>query len=149
MIGDAWRKRNPRGRLYQLLLGGVLPVPLLFALLYVEDTRTALFANFLLNIATTLWIGSGASTIQDLVLPRMRATASAYYILVITLIGLALGPYFVGQLSDVTGDLRTAMLLGMLGYGLAVVCMLVACRYLIRDELTLRDRARAAGEVIE
>lgn len=148
VLADAWRKRTPRGRLYQLFLGGVLPVPLLFGVLYLEDTRAALFANFLLNVCSTLWVGAGASTIQDLVLPRMRATASAFYILVTTLAGLALGPYFVGQLSDATGDLRKAMLLGLLGYAVGAILFAIACRYLARDEETLLSRARAAGEVV-
>ncbi len=33
-------------------------------------------------------------------MPRMRGTASAFYILMITFIGLALGPYSIGKLSD-------------------------------------------------
>ena len=60
-----------------------------------------------------MWIGPGASTVQDLVLPRMRATASAAYLLVVTFIGLALGPYTIGRLSVALGDLRTAILLAL------------------------------------
>ena len=41
-----------------------------------------------------------SSTAADLVLPRMRAVAGAYYILINTMLGLALGPYVMGQLSD-------------------------------------------------
>ena len=37
--------------------------------------------------------------LQDLVLPRMRATAGATYILGTTMVGLALGPYFAGKMS--------------------------------------------------
>ena len=33
-------------------------------------------------------------------MPRMRATASAYYVLMNTFLGLALGPYLMGQISD-------------------------------------------------
>ena len=62
-----------------------------------------------------MWIGAGASTVQDLVLPRMRAVASAFYLLVLTFVGLALGPYTVGQLSDLpSGDLALAMRIALL-----------------------------------
>ena len=47
--------------------------------------------------------------------PRaLRATASAAYLLVVTFIGLALGPYTIGRLSVALGDLRLAMLLALL-----------------------------------
>ena len=63
---------------------------------------------------SSLWIGPGASTVQDLVLPRMRGSASAAYLLVVTFIGLALGPYTVGRLSVALGDLRTALLCALI-----------------------------------
>jgi len=99
------------------------------------------------QIKADLWIGIGASTVQDLVLPRMRATASAAYLLSITFVGLALGPYTVGTLSDALG-LRTAMLLALLAGGVAAVLLVLAARHLPGDEASLRDRARAAGEVL-
>ena len=42
------------------------------------------------------------ATLQDLVLPRMRATAGATYVLGTTMVGLALGPVF--RREDVGGD---------------------------------------------
>jgi MFS family permease len=93
-----------------------------------------------------MWIGVGAATVQDLVLPRMRATASAFYLLVITFVGLALGPYSIGLVSDRLGDLRLAMLAALAANGVALVLVLLSARTLERDEATRRARARAAGE---
>jgi len=60
-------------------------------------------------------IGPGAAMVQDLVPARLRGTASAAYLVVITFIGLALGPYTIGRLSVALGnDLRQAMLWGLL-----------------------------------
>jgi MFS family permease len=95
-----------------------------------------------------MWIGAGASTVQDLVLPRMRATASAFYILVLTFVGFALGPYTIGALSDTLGDLPAAMRLALLSNGVSIVFILLGLRHLQRDERSLLDRARAAGEQI-
>ena len=79
-------------------------------------------------------------------LPRMRGTASAAYLLVVTFIGLALGPYTVGRLSVALGDLRAAVLCA-LGAGIAGAGLLVlASRHIARDEATRLERAEAAGE---
>jgi hypothetical protein len=95
-----------------------------------------------------MWIGPGASTIQDLVLPRMRAVASASYLLAVTFIGLALGPYSVGRMSVAFGDLRTAMIAAMAANLLAIVFLVLAMRSLPQAEATRIERARDAGEVI-
>jgi MFS family permease len=144
VLADAWRRRTPNGRLYLVILGAVLPVPILPWLLLTESTTTALLLNVPLSMAGSMWIGSGASTVQELVLPRMRATASAAYLLVITFIGLALGPYTIGQLSDAIG-LRGALLAGLGANALALVCLVPAVRNLVRDERTLLERAQKAA----
>jgi MFS family permease len=144
VLADAWRRRTPRGRLYLAFLGGALPIPVLPWMLATESTPTALALNVPLAMAGSIWIGSGASTVQELVLPRMRATASAAYLLVITFIGLALGPYTIGQLSDAMG-LRSALLVGLVANAGAILCLLPATRQLERDERTLLERARRAA----
>ena len=94
------------------------------------------------------------STASDLVMPRMRAVASAYYILVNTMIGLAMGPYFIGQLSDVYAadgmnsaeSLQLAMTSAMGIFVITFVLLTLAWRYLPKDEATRLDRAKAFGE---
>ena len=105
----------------------------------------AYVVNFFLSIFAGMWIGPGASTMQDLVLPRMRAVASAAYLLSVTFIGLALGPYVVGRLSDALGDLRWAMILGLLANGVAVIFLVAAMRSLPEAERTRVERAQAAS----
>jgi MFS family permease len=144
VLGDALRQRSPRGRLYVGLLGALLPLPLVPWMLTTESTLLALVLNFPVSVVSAMWVGVGAATVQNLVLPHMRATASAAYLLVITFIGLALGPYTIGKLSDLLG-LRAAMLWGLAANGLAVACLLVAAHHLPRDERALVDRA-AGGD---
>jgi hypothetical protein len=90
--------------------------------------------NFPTLVVVRLWIGPGASTVQDLVLPRMRGTASAAYLLIVTFIGLALGPYAVGRLSIALGGLRPALLYALGADALAVVLLASAARHLAHDE---------------
>jgi MFS family permease len=93
-----------------------------------------------------MWLGPGISTIQDLVLPRMRASASAFFLLLVTFIGLALGPYVIGRLSEAFGSLRPAMLCALIAQAIALGLSLHAARRFPGDEASRLDRARAAGE---
>ena len=88
-------------------------------------------------------------------MPRMRATASAFYILMAT-IGLALGPYMVGEVSDVLtvggmipGEaLRSSLMLSILSLVIPLVLLLLLLKRLGPAEANRIERARAAGEVI-
>lgn len=147
VLADRWRRTSPRGRLYVGMLNATLPVPLALALLWTDNASLALGLAVPLYVTAALWLGPGISTVQDLVLPRMRAVASAAFLLVNTLIGLAMGPYVIGRLSVATGDLRVALSWALLASGVALVFFLLAGRTLAGDEATRLERARAAGEV--
>ena len=83
-------------------------------------------------------------------------TVNIYYILVNTFIGLALGPYVIGKLSDLFSSqgmpeaeaLRTAMACSMFIFVITIVCLIIAMRHLPSDEATRLDRARALGEPV-
>jgi hypothetical protein len=143
IASDAWRRRDRRGRLFFAIASAALPAPLLPWLLLTDNTSLALALNFPLAMAGSMWIGVGASTVQDLMLPRMRGTASAAYLLVITFIGLAMGPYTIGKFSDLFG-LRAALMTGLGANAIAILCIAMASRHLVRDETTLAERAALA-----
>ena len=117
-------------------------VPLAWWMLSTPDVRTAYVLNFPVSMFASMWIGVGASTVQDLVLPRMRSVASAFYILVITFVGFALGPYCIGALSDALGDLGQAMRLSLLAN---VVAMVFLWRALRTPPARRSDAARAGA----
>lgn len=146
VLADRWRATRIDGRLRVGLLTAIAPLPLALWLLLTDSTWVVYVLSFPLSLLTALWIGPGASTVQDLVLPRMRASASAAYLLVVTFIGLALGPYAIGRLSVAVGDLRTAMALGLLANLVAAVFLWRAMRSLERDQSSMVARARALGE---
>ena len=56
--------------------------------------------NFIYHIGSSVYVGCAATTVTNLVLPRMRAMAGAFFILTLSMIGLALGPYTLGRISD-------------------------------------------------
>jgi cyanate permease len=63
-------------------------------------------------------------------------------------VGLALGPYLVGQLSDTLGSLRAGMLWAVGANGVAVILLMLAARHLEHEESSRLARAREAGEPV-
>ena len=116
-------------------------------MLHTDSANLAFALNAIVAFAGAAWLGIAGSTVTDLVLPRMRGTASAVYILTVTLFGLALGPFTVGLVSDLTGDLRNGMMVA-LWMNLGAACLIgLASRYLHDDQKSLVERARSAGEL--
>jgi MFS family permease len=52
------------------------------------------------NALNILWLGPVITAVQHLVPQRMRSTASASFLLINNLIGLGVGPYLIGAVSD-------------------------------------------------
>ena len=101
------------------------------------------------SIILTLWLPPIYSLYYDLVLPRMRGMASSTYIIVSTLLGLGMGPYFVGIVSDRNGgDLGAAIISINVVAPVIVVILVYVLTRIQRDEDSLRERARAAGEPV-
>ena len=147
-LSDVWRKRNPNGRLYINMLSVLLPIPLIAFMLTTEDLAAFYWVNPIAHLFASAWVGAAVATLQDLVLPRMRATAGATYILGTTMVGLALGPYFAGKMSVVTGSLATGIAALFFMPVLTIIALWIGTRHLARLEATKEERARAAGEPI-
>ncbi len=135
---DRWRRSQTAARCYVGIVAAVLPLPIVVAFLTTDAIAPAFALAIVANALTSLWIGPGASTVQDLVPPAVRGTAAAAYLLVVTFIGLALGPYTIGRLSVAFGDLRTAMLAALAVNPVAVVLLLLAASHLPADEARAR-----------
>jgi len=86
-----------------------------------------------------LWLGPVISVIQHLVPPNMRATASAIFLFINNLIGIGIGTFLIGAMSDALqlqfGDdsLRYSILAGTGFYVLAAALFFLASRWLERD----------------
>lgn len=99
-------------------------------------------------------IGPAASTINDLVLLRMRAIAPAFYLLMVMFISLALGPHTTDFLSDsfaASGSrraeaLRSAILWGLSMCLLALIALFMASRFVTSKASTRLEPARAPEE---
>jgi MFS family permease len=144
VLADWFRQRMAAGRLVVGMMNALLPIPFLLLALNAADRTTALVLFTFAQIFAALWLPAGGSTVQDLVLPQMRARASAIFLLFVTIAGLALGPYVVGRLSDLWGSLRLAFMAATVSNVVAFVFFLLAARSIARDEETRESRAEAA-----
>ena len=156
MLGDRFKRWHGSGRLLIGYIAIAGTAPLVLWMIYTESLMTAFILNFAHHLFSACWPGIPPSTATDLVMPRMRAIAGAYYILVNTMIGLALGPFFMGQLSDVFAaggmdsaeSLRTAIAVSLLMFLVTLVFLTLAWKHLKKDEASRLDRARALGEEV-
>ena len=117
---------------------------------YTVDSLVMFYVSFCFYaLVLTMWMPPIYAAYLDLVLPRMRGMIMSFYILLTTIIGLGLGPYTIGLISDVNGgDLGSAILYTNLVAPLIVVLIVLLIRRLKKDESLILTRARAAGEPI-
>jgi MFS family permease len=156
-VADALRKKNPAGRILVIITGVLGPIiPL--AIGFTTDNAILFYVmNFLAGMLGAAALGAAAATTQDLVLPRMRGTATAAFFLGTTLVGLSFGPYMVGQISDLSGNMVDGKLVGNLRVGIlsliavapvALALLIAAYRSVPKAERTIVERARDAGEPV-
>ncbi|WP_241233577.1 MFS transporter [Altericroceibacterium xinjiangense] len=117
---------------------------------YSADDATSFYLRFsVYSIILTLWLPPIYSLMYDLVLPRMRGITSSTYIIISTLLGLGMGPYFVGIVADQNGgDFGDAIISINWVAPVIIVLLLIVLMRIKRDEEGMKDRARAAGESV-
>jgi MFS family permease len=146
-LADWARQYSPRGRLYVSFFGQMAPVALVPIMLKAETLEGMLGWWLIVGTAMTMWYAGTASATQDLVLPRMRGTAAATHTLCMTMIGLGLGPYLAGLVSDATGSLFTGIVsVYVVAPPLLAIFMITAIVTMPKTEARLAERAAAAGE---
>lgn len=145
LLADHLRRRFAAGRILVAMLA-TATVSASIAVQYTTESVPVFYGALAVGtFFLTMWLGPISATCQDLVLPRMRGVATAVQFLSLNLIGLGLGPYMVGLVSDVTGSLRAAMLSTLILSPVVLLCFgLAACRF-ARDEATVTARAGAAS----
>ncbi len=148
VVSDRLRRGNPAGRLWVVIFGAAVPVPFLI-LAFTAATPVPFYIGiFFAQITASCALGAAAATTQDMVLPRMRGTATATFFIGTTLIGLALGPYLAGRVSTLSGSLSTGMLALLVVSPITLAAAIAAYRLAPKAEATREARARAAGEAI-
>ena len=149
IASDIWRRSDPRGRIFVNMLSVILPIPLIAIMFTTENLSLFYWLFPFAHLLGAAWVGAAVATLQDLVLPRMRATAGATYILGTTMVGLALGPYYAGKMADVAQDLSAGIFSLYIVPPFTLVALWLAGRKMAELEATKVERAREAGEPIQ
>ena len=139
-IAERLAKFDVRWYMWMPTITGMICVPFMIATYVVEGAYTALIVSIVPGVLFNVYLGNSLAMTHALVGLRMRAVASAILFFLINLIGMGLGPWGVGLLSDMLSaelgseSLRYAMLyLLPAAMGWSAVHFLLASRTLQRD----------------
>jgi MFS family permease len=147
-LADILQQRFAGGRIMVIAIALVLCVPIMLVG-YSTANLTLFYAlAFAVQFVTATALGAAAAASQSLVLPRMRGVATGIFFLGTALLGLGLGPFTAGFVSEMTGDLAVGIKSSLIAAPIGLVAMVIAIKAAPKAAATLLDRARAAGEPV-
>lgn len=145
-LGDRLAHRDVRWYMWLPGIATIAGVPIALGYYLSPDPYVALLLfGIPAGIAGPMYLGPTFAMTQTLVKPHMRAVASAILLFILNLIGLGIGPWFVGFVSDALAprygneSLRWALVsIVSIGNLWSSVHYFLAARTLARD-LTVKD----------
>jgi len=139
VAADRWAERDARGRAWVPMLAMFASLPFGPVVYTAESTAVALAFLTVPAFLGLMYQAPAFAVTQSLVAPAMRATAAAVLLFVVNIIGLALGPFAAGALSDAleprygVDSLARALLCVHFVLAWAGVHFWLASRHLVRD----------------
>lgn len=127
-LADYLHRRHPAGRAMVLTIALIGAVPTIAIGYSTASVTLFLACNVLAQFATSSALGAGGAATQSLVEPRMRGVATAIYFLGATLLGLALGPFMAGLISETTGSLAQGVIATLVVVPIGLAALAVAVR---------------------
>ncbi|WP_088311506.1 MFS transporter [Novosphingobium sp. B 225] len=129
-LSDWLQARFPgTGRAWTALFCMGLSPIMSFWVYWAADPSSFYWRFLAYSLVLTGWLPPLYAILYDQVLPRMRGITASVYLLVSTILGLGIGPYVVGLLSDATGNLRGSMLtINVVAIPIVVLMWLVSRR---------------------
>jgi MFS family permease len=147
-LADGMGRRDRRWYVWLPAIELAVAVPFVVGFVLLESRIAALLCFIPFHLLASMYLGPMLSTIQNLVVPRMRATASAVNLFVVNLVGLGIGPLLMGFLNDRLADdygqeaIRWSLLfVGIVGGGASI--LFYAAGRNLRQDL---DAARQAAD---
>lgn len=125
---DWCHARWPGGRLWFLVVKGLVLLPATLAFYWLPGSSPWFYVCwFLSNFHAATWYGAVFASVQDFAPVQARATAVAVLLLAMNLLGVGLGPWITGAVSD-RGSSTEALLIAAAIGGFAVVPAYLAVR---------------------
>ena len=138
-LNDWLLKRRKSAPLWILAVTFGVTVPASLVFLLVHQLSLALSMAVVTTLLGGLWVGPSYALVQSLSGPALRATAAAIFMMVVNIVGLGLGPYLTGLLSDALsvrfGDQALGLSLSVVTTisGLGVIHFVMAMRTVEAD----------------
>ncbi len=140
-LADRLGRRDPRWYMWLPAIAAVASLPFSIAVYLWTDATQALWLYAIPNILGAYYLAPTFAMTQGLVGIRMRALAAAVLLFMLTIIGLCLGPFLVGVMSDYIASnstlgvdsLRYALCIATLVMLAAAIANLLASRTLAAD----------------
>lgn len=100
MLADSLAPKDKRWYMWVPTIAGVIMVPFIALVYVVPGPYMALLLAVVPGVLSNVYLGNTIATTHNLVSQRSRALASAILFLILNIIGLGMGPTFIGMLSD-------------------------------------------------
>jgi MFS family permease len=159
LLPDLLPGRHMRSAWWVVIASFALNIPFSLAFFFSANFGWALVAAGGSILALALYPAPTIALIQQLSGPRLRATGVAVFLAITNLVGLGLGPYIIGQLSDRfdtslgSDSLRPALTITVItSYCLGVVLLIRASQIFHKDTafteqaMMDQDRRQARSE---
>lgn len=141
---DRWTVRDNRAAVWVILFSFAASIPLSLAVYTSRVFGLALGASALAAFNNGVFVGPLWALIQGLAGERLRATATALYMMVAVLVGMSIGPLLAGMISDTlvpyagADSLRWSMIVLIAPTALSLPLIAAAART-IRADLTAAE----------
>jgi len=146
LLADYLAPRDKRWYAWLPVIVGLISLPFMAGVYLASNPYLALSLAVVPGIVSNVYLGNTIATTHGLVGLRMRAMSSAILFLIINIIGLGMGPWTIGVVSDMLEpslgreSLRYAML-----YILPAVMFWSVCHFYLASR-TLREDLAAAPD---
>lgn len=144
-FADKLGSRDQRWYLWVSAIPVMISVPGMWLAVFSQSSNLTLTFLFLATMSGAFYLGPTIAITHSLLSPIMRAMGSAVLFLVLNLIGLGMGPLFVGIVSDLlapslgTESLRYALAITAFVGFISAACYLIAARRLPEDLSRVRE----------
>jgi predicted MFS family arabinose efflux permease len=146
MLSDRLARGDRRWYAWMTAIAAIGSLPFAIGFVVSESAAQALALFVPLIFLTGVYTGPLYAMNQGLAKPRMRATAVALHLFVVSILGGGVGPWIVGLLNDSfraeygeMGIRHSLLWVQSIGLVLAAACYLVVSRTLSRDMVTEAD----------
>lgn len=145
-LADRFGVRDLRVYAWLPAAGVLIAFPFYLTAMLQDNPYVAIAIMIVPSLLNSLWLGPAFGTIQNLAPTRMRAIASALVLFILNMIGLGLGPFLVGVLSDLLSgtfgndSLRYAIVIATAAYFWAGAHFMLAGKSLRSDMAAAQAR---------